>query len=298
MEYIFILISTFILIILIKYLKKKYKKYINIYKINGLAGVKFYFLNKNIKFAGFNNFVDLKKNILSQKISKISRNKILYGPYAGTKILKDSGWSNTDFSPKYLGSYEIHIQKKIIYLAKKYKLKYFIDLGAADGYHIISLLNKKIFSYGIAFEISKKSKEILKKNAYLNRVFNKISIFSEANFQSLKKHLNIINKKKTLFLVDIEGDEFSLFDNKFCNFFAECFFIIEEHNFNGINKKKIKNFYNTIKNKFNVEIINDISKDPFNFKILKKFSDDEKYLMVSEGRPETMHWILLKPKGK
>ena len=294
----YFILFIFILIIFIKYFKKKYKKYLKIYQINGLDGIRFYFLNKNIKNTGINNFIDLKKNILGQKISKISKNKILYGPYAGTKILNNYGWSNTDFSPKYLGSYEIHIQEKIIYLARKYKLKIFIDLGAAEGYHIISLLNKRFFSYGIGFEINKKSRVLLKKNAYLNKVFNKLSIFSDANFQSLKKHLNKIDKKKTLFLVDIEGNEFSLFDNKFCNFFAGCFFIIEDHNFNIKNKKKINKFYNTIKDKFNIEIINDISKNPFNFKILKRFSDDEKYLMMSEGRPETMQWILLKPKGK
>ena len=27
-----------------------------------------------------------------------------------------------------------------------------------------------------------------------------------------------------------------------------------------------------------------------------KFSDDEKFLMMSEGRPETMQWLYLKPK--
>ena len=40
----------------------------------------------------------------------------------------------------------------------------------------------------------------------------------------------------------------------------------------------------------------DTSKNPFNFDILDGFSDDEKYLMMSEGRPKTMNWIVLCPK--
>ena len=96
--------------------------------------------------------------------------------------------------------------------------------------------------------------------------------------------------------MDIEGNEFSLFSNEFCKYFSKSFFIIEDHNFNIVSKKKIKMFYQTIKKYFKVEIIKDCSKDPFKYKILDRFSDDEKYLMMSEGRPETMSWIILYPK--
>jgi hypothetical protein len=99
-----------------------------------------------------------------------------------------------------------------------------------------------------------------------------------------------------LFLIDIEGNEFYLLNDKFCNFFSKCFFIIECHEFNIKNKRIIKNFYNSIKKRFKIEIIKDISKDPFNFDILNNFSDDEKYLMMSEGRPKKMQWVVLYPK--
>jgi len=112
---------------------------------------------------------------------------------------------------------------------------------------------------------------------------------------------NILNKnqfKKTLFLVDIEGHEFNLFDKKFCTFFSDSFFIIEDHNFNVKSKKKRDNFYKNVKKYFKIEIIRDSAKNPFNYKILDHFTDDEKYLMMSEGRPETMQWLILYPKKK
>ena len=49
----------------------------------------------------------------------------------------------------------------------------------------------------------------------LNKIENKVKIFGEANFKEVKKNLNIPELKKTLFLVDIEGDEFNLFNNYF-----------------------------------------------------------------------------------
>ena len=108
----FLAILLFILIFL--RLRKKIKKYNSIYNLNGFDGVYFHFVNKNFNNTGLLNFIDKKKNTLGKEISKISKNQILYGPYSGTKLLVSGGWSNVDFSPKYLGTYEYHIQNKII----------------------------------------------------------------------------------------------------------------------------------------------------------------------------------------
>ena len=288
----------FIIVILLIFLRlrKKILKYKSIYNQNGFDGVYLYFVNKNFTKTGLSNFIDKKKNILGKEISKISNNKILYGPYSGTKILSTYGWSNIDFCPKYLGSYEYQVQKKIIDLNKKKKFDYFIDLGAAEGYHIISLLKKKFFKQGLAFEISKKSREILKKNAQINKLNNRIRIYKDANLSSLKNALRNFNHRRLLFLVDIEGQEYDLFDKDFCKIFSKGTFIIEEHPFNISNKRKIKNFNQNIKKYYNVEILKDTPKNPFNFSILEKYSDDEKYLMMSEGRPESMKWLILHPK--
>ena len=289
-------IFTIVILLIFLRLRKKILKYKSIYNQNGFDGVYLYFVNKNFTKTGLSNFIDKKKNILGKEISKISNNKILYGPYSGTKILSTYGWSNIDFCPKYLGSYEYQVQKKIIDLNKKKKFDYFIDLGAAEGYHIISLLKKKIFKQGLAFEISKKSREILKKNAQINKLNNRIRIYKDANLSSLKNTLRNFNHRRLLFLVDIEGQEYDLFDKDFCKIFSKGTFIIEEHPFNISNKRKIKNFNQNIKKYYNVEILKDTPKNPFNFSILEKYSDDEKYLMMSEGRPESMQWVILQPK--
>ena len=289
-------IFTIVILLIFLRLKKKILKYKSIYNQNGFDGVYLYFVNKNFTKTGLSNFIDKKKNILGKEISKISNNKILYGPYSGTKILSSYGWSNIDFCPKYLGSYEYQVQKKIIDLNKKKKSDYFIGLGAAEGYHIISLLKKKFFKQGLAFEISKKSREILKKNAQINKLNNRIRIYKDANLSSLKNALRNFNHRRLLFLVDIEGQEYDLFDKDFCKIFSKGTFIIEEHPFNISNKRKIKNFNQNIKKYYNVEILKDTPKNPFNFSILEKYSDDEKYLMMSEGRPESMKWLILQPK--
>ena len=298
MIYVKYLLLILLILIVLKFVRKKFKKYKKIYKKNGFDGIYYYFLNKNIKKSGLNNFIDKKKNTLGKIISNYSKQKILYGPYKNTKIINSFSWSNIDSASKYLGTYESHIQEKIIKLAKKFKLKFFVDLGAAEGYHLVSLIKKKIFLKGFAFEINKESRILLKRNAFVNKVSNKIKIFSKAEFESMKNILNKSQLTKTLFLVDIEGHEFGLFNEKFCTFFSNSYFIIEDHNFNEKSKKKRDNFYKIVKKYFKVEIIKDNAKNPFNYKILDPFTDDEKYLMMSEGRPETMQWLILYPKKK
>ena len=296
MNYIYLIIYILILIILLKFLQKKIKKYKKILKINGLDGVYYYFKNKNFKNDKIENFIDKKKYNLGLEIQKKVKNKILYGPYKGTKIINSFHWSKIDAVSKYLGTYELQIQKKIIELSKKYKLKTFVDIGAAEGFHIISLISKKIFSNGYAYEVEKKSRKILVSNAKVNKVYNKIKFFENANLEKLKKDLNRVDLKKTLFLIDIEGDEFKLLTKSFCNYFSNSFFIIELHEFNIRNKVILKKFNQNIKKKFNLTVIKDEIKNPNNFEILKNLTDDERYLSMSEGRPMIMSWLLLTPK--
>ena len=240
-DIIFNLILLLILFFTFTYFLKKLKKYVSIFNVNGLDGIYYYFKNKNFRNYGIWNFIDNKKYKLGKKLAEYSKEKILFGPYSGTKFIFKSGWSNTDFGPKYLGTYERQIQKKIIYLKKKFNLNFFIDCGAAEGFHIIKFLKKKIFKIGLGFVINEKSRDLLIKNAINNNVKKKISVYSEANFASLKK-LKIKNFKKTLFLLDIEGAEFNLFDKNFCRYFSKSFFIIEDHNFLILNKKKLIHF--------------------------------------------------------
>ena len=102
MSYIYSIIYVVILIIFFRYLKKKFSIYKKIFKVDGFDGLYYYFKNKNFKNTKINNFIDKKKYNLGLKIKKKAKNKILYGPYIGTKIINSHGWSKTDTASKYL----------------------------------------------------------------------------------------------------------------------------------------------------------------------------------------------------
>ena len=67
--------------------------------------------------------------------------------------------------------------------------------------------------------------------------------------------LNKNELKKTLFLVDIEGSEFDIFNKNNIQTFKNSVLVIENHDFMIKNKKKIKKFTQLMKKNLNIKIL-------------------------------------------
>ena len=129
-----------------------------------------------------------------------------------------------------------------------------------------------------------------------NIIANKIKILHDANFDDVKKFFNMKELKKTLFLVDIEGSEFNLFNAKNIQNFKNSFLIIECHDFYIKDRKVINNFYKLLKKNFKTNIIYSSSRNPFLIKELDNLSEHDKWLSAVESRLKPMHWITCIPK--
>ena len=175
-------------------------------------------------------------------------------------------------------------------------MRNFVNFGASDGYHVLGLLKNKIFNNALAFEINPISRKALEENVKSNYLVSKVKIFNEANFEIVQKNLNDEELKKTLFLIDIEGEEYNLFKKINLEKFKSSFFIIEDHSFMIKNEYK-KKFFTLINSKYVVKKITTSSRNPFKFDFLKKLGDDERWLLASEGRTESMSWLVLYPKN-
>lgn len=244
----------------------------------------------------YKNPVQKERQKILNKIIKISNKKILHGFYKGTILSCKSNWGTLDFSAKLLGIYENQVQEKIIEIKKKYQINSIFNFGAAEGYHLCGLIKNEYFDFGYAFEPSQEEIFNLKENLKLNNIENKVKIFnSVGNIQICKDIIDNEKIKKTFFLIDIEGDEFSLFNNENIKFLKNHFFLIEDHSTLYHNKNYKEKYYKIIKENFTIEIIHSDSRNPHKFEELNNFNDDEKWLSVSESRPNTMSWMLLKP---
>jgi hypothetical protein len=134
----------------------------------------------------------------------------------------------------------------------------------AHEYHEQDLMKDKFiedecqfYTYNWVFENMKGCKTILEMG------------YGEGNFTSIKNNLNEEELKKSFFIIDIESGEFSFFDKENIKYFNKNHFIIEDH---GTSNKTLQNnFYNIIYNNFTLEIINNSSRNPFQFEILNNF---------------------------
>jgi len=281
---------------------KKIKKYYASYLMYGLYSAIIIILNslinRLVKKRPLLTPIEHYKNFLNKKIIKISNSKVMSGKYKNTHLENISHWSKFDYAPKLLGLYEEQIQNLIVDIQKKKNLKTLINIGCGDGYHALGLVKNKFFDKSICYEISLEARNILETNIKKNNLYDKFIIRKEANIDEIKKDLQKLKSEETLFLIDIEGTEFTLFKDEDLNFLKKSYLVIEDHNFLIKDNELKEKFYLSLHKFFNVEFIENGPRNPFIIQndFLDQLNDDSRFLLLSEGRPQKMRWIFLSPK--
>tara|TARA_Y100000741_G_C18232393_1_gene550335 strand:- start:476 stop:1315 length:840 start_codon:yes stop_codon:yes gene_type:complete len=275
---------------------RKIQSIVPTYQKHGIDGL-VYAILKNLKLnTKFVSIIDKKKYYLEKKIIQITNKTVLSGIYKSTKLTCKSHWGGFDTSSKLLGLYEKQVQEKIVELKNKFHLEYFINFGAGDGYHALGLLKNNIFKYAYVFEINDEGRIIINENLKINNLNEKIKVMGKADFDELQKDFDNEKLKKSLFLIDIEGEEFKILNEMNLPMLKNSIFIIENHDFLS-NKQDVEKFFNLMKKYFHLEILKNGSRNPNEISEIKHFDDDEKWLLVSENRKQTMNWLIFLPKN-
>lgn len=238
--------------------------------------------------------INKKRKLLSCELSERMNNTVKYGPFASMIFCEDNWWGGSDRGAMLLGIYEEEVLNSIMGVSNKYDI--FIDLGAADGYYSIGSLISKKFQTSYSFEISTKGREVIQKNANLNRVSNKLHIFGEATKDFYKK-IPIKDLNSAVILIDIEGAEFSLLNRELFSHLKKAIIFIELHDWffdNG--KKKVMKLMSDAKPFFKISSLTTTSRDLSIFPELLDYPDSERWLIASEGRSKLMTWLRLDPK--
>ena len=263
------------------------------------------FFNVLIGKAGFkfrfHTALDKRKIWLVNYLFSTSSGKVIAGLFEGMKLVKKSNWDkkiykfNTDLSSKIVGCYEQEIKDKIAELQKKNKKKYFVNFGAGEGYFALGVLHSGLFEKSLAFEISESSRNIMIENSKLNNLQDKLLIKKDANKNFLKDLDSSFKEIRDIFLlVDIEGEEFSIFNDENLQVIQNCNLIIEFHRLHD--NKKNQEFIAKIKKYFNVEILTTSNRDFSKISLLTNLNDDDRWLIASENRPYRMSWLACSPK--
>lgn len=235
-----------------------------------------------------------RRRVLSAFVNEKCSNTISYGPFLGLKFSSEKAWwGSLDRASMLLGFYEKEILNALLEVPSKYKV--LINLGAGDGYYSIGSIHGKLFDRAYAYEASENGRKIIKKNADINNVLDRIKIFGHAG-KDFYRGIPVEDIGKSVLLVDIEGGEFELFDDYMFSLFRKSIIIIEIHDFfveNGV--EKLRHLREMASKYFSIKELFAGSRNPSAYLELNDLRDDDRWLICSEGRPRKMVWYQLTP---
>ena len=271
-----------------------FKKFFYSYNRDGLVGFCNILLGKlGFKFR-LKTGIDKRLKFLINDLMFQTNCIVQSGIYTGMKLSKDKLWSASqyDYGSKLLGIYEIEVQEKL----KELKFKYFINLGCAEGYHLVGqLLSKPHLAKLLAFDKDLNFQNIINDTINLNSLDHKIKFYGAVNKHTVNNILNEgVDLSKACFLIDIEGYEFIFLNDKTIFELKKSLLIIEIHQ--DKNNSKYKNLINKLQQFFKVEIITTGTRDMSKFKLLRGYSDIDRWILANEARPQLMEWFICYPR--
>ena len=247
-------------------------------------------------------FNAISKAMMKQRRKMLSRNifdryngTVQLGPYKNMKLGSRSNISQGPLALKILGLYEKQVTEKIHQIGKFQTL---INFGAADGYMALGPLFSGACNRSICFEMTEKGRESIKINAKLNQINQKVEVLGKVD-DTIIKQLNElkINSKNSVVLCDIEGAEFNIFSTDLFEFLKKSTIIIELHDRLIQDGQDLrKSLISKIPKGLNYEIIADYkSINYFGLKDLEELSDNDRALVMSEGRKFFGEWLVVSP---
>jgi len=245
------------------------------------------------KFKLEDQITQSRRKILGQRVYLFYKGKVAYGLFKGLNIYEQSAWSGSmDTGSKILGTYEKHIQLWIS--EKNLSSIVFLDVGASDGYYALGMIKSKVAESSIAYELSSKDRDIIKSLSLKNEMSTKIELKGEASSSTIINDLK--NKKIKLILIDIEGQEYRLITRELLFAAQNCFIIIEVHKL--ASQYTLDEFKRLCETFHDVEELNDFEKKLPKDVFTENLTDNERVLLLSEGRGYGMIWFALSPKHK
>lgn len=255
-------------------------------------------INKLLKISGYNivklsESIPAKRLVLSKKLNEDFNGTVKYGPFQGLKFSGNSWWGAADRASMLLGLYEKEILESLQTLPKKYR--YFIDIGAADGYYGIGVLVGNLFEKSWCYEISPQGQNTIRRNADLNNVSHRIEIRAKADV-GFENEFSESDAAASVIFVDIEGGEFELFGGELFEKFRNSVIFIELHDWVFPDRKdRLDKLRRDAEKYFQITSLTTTARDLSVFEELKYLSDNERWLICSEGRPRLMTWWRLDP---
>lgn len=230
---------------------------------------------------------------LSRRLYARFSGQVAYGPFRGLKLAPDAHWGSSVHSHQLLGIYEQELLNAIFDLPETHRT--FVDIGSQDGYYAVGAVRAGLFDIAHCFEILQEGRELIAENARRNGLKDKVHIYGAAD-ATLAETLAAagVDVARSVVLCDIEGGEFDVFDRAMFETLKGAIIFIELHPFavDG-GRGKIATLKEAAAANFNITELTTGARDLSAYPELDSYSDTDRWLLCSEGRPERMSWLRL-----
>lgn len=213
------------------------------------------------------------------------------GPFKGLKLNPVPARGTTDLPAMLLGCYEPEVLKTI-FSKPTANLSVFVNLGTADGYYVSGGLYSQRFRQAYGFEATLAGREATEKAATLNGVRDRLNISGTADPRFFEQ-LHDVKMSDVFLLCDIEGGEFEVFDEHCLKSLRGATIVIEIHNWVVDFWSKYENILVNASKFFSTTTLSRISSTLPTLRGLQAIHDDNRALMLSEGRPNIMRYLKL-----
>jgi hypothetical protein len=155
-----------------------------------------------------------------------------------------------------------------------------------------------MFERCYCFELAARGRKVIAKCAASNGVESKIVILGRADCAFIE-HIPLEYRDKSVVLIDIEGAEFELLTAGVFSALRGSIIVIELHEWLFADgAQKLQRLRADAQKDFIVTELRTSARDLSNFPELDAFSDDDRWLLCSEGRSRSMRWYRLDPKAQ
>lgn len=250
------------------------------------------------KFSPVEKRTDWKRRRIGKRLYNDFGGKVRYGAFIGIQLPKKLIWAKNDMSSILIGFYEKQVIDWIA--ARELHFSTLIDIGSADGLYLAGILKAGLADTAVGFESSKRGRDSSRQILAINNVHDRAVVMGTANSESLCTVLDARmsnNMEFSLLLCDIEGGEIDLFDSQTVLRLQNYFIVIELHEWCYSNEKLME-LRALFKTTHEVDFLHPSGRNPDSIPELRKLTDDQRWNVCSEGRRESMRWLVGTPLSK
>mgnify|MGYP001806115302 CR=1 FL=1 len=230
-----------------------------------------------------------RRDKLTRIIRQATGDVVADGPFVGMRLLPVSSWGDGDVAPKLLGSYEADLAPPLLE-AVATQPKVAVVVGCAEGYYAVGLARLLPESRLHAYDSDSRAQNACRAAAEANGVAGRVTVGGTCSAAGLAE---MVADQTGLVVVDCEGCEAILLDGPALPALRRSWIIVECHDFlvPGVTELLSRRFAAT----HAIQRIDEGPRDPNRLALLRGWHSHDRWLAITEGRPITMHWLVLRP---